>query len=181
AVRLGADVLFFAGGHEAALVSGSGDEIRPLPPLPGNLGLLVVIPPFGITTAAVYRAFDELPAPTSLALETVDALVERLEGGGLEPADLVAWSNALADANDLWPSSIRVGPSLRAFRATLEDRLGRRVLMTGSGSTLIGLYPSREAAAAAGQSAVADFPSALRGTGMLATDPRGPDPIWRYP
>ncbi|MEO7117882.1 MAG: 4-(cytidine 5'-diphospho)-2-C-methyl-D-erythritol kinase, partial [Candidatus Limnocylindrales bacterium] len=54
AVRLGADVLFFARGHEAALVSGSGDEIRRLPPLPGNPGLLVVIPPFGITTAAVY-------------------------------------------------------------------------------------------------------------------------------
>lgn len=149
AARLGADVPFFVGGHAAALVTGIGEALAPLPPLGSRLGVLLVTPSFGMATPAVFRSYDVLAAadalPGTLAADTVTALVEAWLAGLDGPA-VAGRAGALREANDLWPAAAALDPRLPAIRDTLEGVLGRPVLLTGSGSTLVALYPSPEAA-----------------------------------
>ena len=57
AARLGADVPFFLRGGRA-LATGRGERIRPLPPRPAWYAL--AWPGFEVSTAAVYRAWDQV-------------------------------------------------------------------------------------------------------------------------
>src|SRR5262245_42110173 len=61
AVRLGADVPFCLHGGRAR-VTGVGEILDPLPSRPQVFTLL--LPPFGCSTADVYRMWDELGGPT---------------------------------------------------------------------------------------------------------------------
>ena len=61
ALRLGADVPFCLLGGGRARVRGIGEVLEPLPPQPATFTLLT--PPFGCSTPAVYRAWDELGGP----------------------------------------------------------------------------------------------------------------------
>jgi 4-diphosphocytidyl-2-C-methyl-D-erythritol kinase len=70
AAKLGADVPFFLQGG-TALGEGRGDRISPLPYL-GERFLLLGVPPFGISTAEVYAAFDD-----DLTLRGKDVSVQR--------------------------------------------------------------------------------------------------------
>ncbi len=182
AAQLGADVPFFAAGHRAALVSGVGERIEPLPPPSDGVGILLVTPPITLSTAAVYAAFDSLDRSTSGTEEVPDALARSFREG-LSGRDLASprWIDRLADANDLWPAVLAVAPELATMRTELESRLGARVLLTGSGPTLVGLYPTADAAADAGRDLAADPPRSLRGARLSATDHAGPDPLWRHP
>lgn len=183
AIRLGADVPFFAAGHPAALVSGIGERIEPLPSPSGGLGLLLIIPAFTLPTEAVFAAFDRLERSARRAAEAVEALSEAMRQG-LSGSELASarWLDRMADANDLWPAAMAVAPRLSELRTEIESRLGARVLLTGSGATLVGLYPSAGAAADAGRALAADPPSSLRGAARLvATDDLSPDPMWRHP
>lgn len=185
ALTLGADVPFFTGDHAAALVTGVGERLEPLPGVRGETGLLIVTPPIRLSTPEVFRAWDELDRPVSGGVgsgvaETVDALARALRDG-LDGADLMAWGDRLADSNDLWPAAVAVEPGLAGIRAALQDRLGRRVLLTGSGATLVGLYASAKEAAAAGQHLISDVPAELLGSSIAACELIGPDPLWRSP
>ncbi|MEM8905250.1 MAG: 4-(cytidine 5'-diphospho)-2-C-methyl-D-erythritol kinase [Actinomycetota bacterium] len=60
AARLGADVAFCVVGGRAH-VEGIGEIVTPLPPEDHTVTLLT--PPFGVSTPAVYRAWDELGGP----------------------------------------------------------------------------------------------------------------------
>lgn len=86
AARLGADVpLCVAGGR--ARVGGVGDIVTPLEF--EQRDYLLVLPPFGVDTAAVYRAWDEAPAhdgPNELASAAM----------AVEPR-LARWRDALGD------------------------------------------------------------------------------------
>ncbi|MEM9607140.1 MAG: 4-(cytidine 5'-diphospho)-2-C-methyl-D-erythritol kinase [Actinomycetota bacterium] len=61
AARLGADVPFCVVGGRAR-VRGIGERVDPLPVVERTLTLLT--PPFGVSTPAVYRAWDELGGPS---------------------------------------------------------------------------------------------------------------------
>ena len=102
AVRLGADVPFCVRGGRAR-VTGVGEILEPLAPEPRVFTL--VLPPFGCSTAAVYRAWDELGGPTG-------------PGG-----------------NDLEPAALAVEPRLAAWRDRLGDATGEQPHLAGSGST----------------------------------------------
>ncbi|HEX5467278.1 MAG TPA: hypothetical protein VFW92_11455 [Candidatus Limnocylindrales bacterium] len=157
AERLGSDVPFFAANVPAARVEGRGERITPLS-APTRLGLLLVRPPIDLLTAEVFAAYDALaagPPPTSAGApaDTGLAPAPRLESaplpgpGAWQPRELAA---SLREANDLWPAVARLWPELPTVRERLERDLGRPVLLTGSGPTLVALYPSlvgaREAA-----------------------------------
>jgi 4-diphosphocytidyl-2-C-methyl-D-erythritol kinase len=84
AVSLGADVPFCVVGGRA-LVEGIGEDVTPLPFEPRRY--LLLLPPFGVETARVYRAWDEDPRHDGPNALTAAALV-------VEPR-LAAWRDAL--------------------------------------------------------------------------------------
>ena len=102
AASLGADVPFCLVGGRAR-VTGIGDGIEPLEPAARVFTLLT--PPFGVATAAVYRAWDELGGP-------------RADG-----------------PNDLEPAALLVEPRLAAYRDRLAEATGLAPVLAGSGST----------------------------------------------
>jgi 4-diphosphocytidyl-2-C-methyl-D-erythritol kinase len=86
AVRLGADVPFCLVGGRAR-VEGVGERVSPLPFELRHY--LLVLPPFGVETARVYRAWDEDPRRQGPNALTAAALAT-------EPR-LAAWRDALGD------------------------------------------------------------------------------------
>jgi 4-diphosphocytidyl-2C-methyl-D-erythritol kinase len=84
----------------------------------------VVVPQFQLSTAAVYRAWDELKGPSS---DRAVPLPAALAGLGL-PGDLV---------NDLEPAAEHIEPRLRPFREALEAAVGAPALLAGSGSAYV--------------------------------------------
>lgn len=102
AVSLGADVAFCVRGGRAR-VTGIGDELEPLPHVERLFTL--VLPPFGVSTPAVYRAWDRLGGPTG------------------------------PNGNDLEDAALEVEPRLARWRDLLGDHAGRAPRLAGSGST----------------------------------------------
>jgi 4-diphosphocytidyl-2-C-methyl-D-erythritol kinase len=154
AVRLGADVPFCLLGG-LALMEGYGEHLSPLPALQG-CWLAVVVPPFEMVTAEVYRRWDRLDGPEGPAVD----------GGALPPAlrDLAPL------ANDLLPAAVSLAPDLGDWVADLQRRWGQAVLMSGSGPALFGLFSS----AGEADEAVAAAPGA-RAVRACRPVPRG----WR--
>jgi len=87
---IGADVPFFAAQQAAARVMGIGERITPLPPSPSHV--VLVHPPFGLSTAAVFaelradewgRAVNDLLAPAlRLRPELADVMRAVADAGG---------------------------------------------------------------------------------------------------
>ena len=102
AARLGSDVPFCVVGGRAR-VEGVGERVTPLPFVPRDY--LLVLPPFGVDTARVYRAWDE-------------GHRERDEA-----------------ANALTAAALAVEPRLATWRDALGDLAGREPTLAGSGST----------------------------------------------
>lgn len=115
--RVGSDVPFCLEGG-AAWMRGRGEELEPVP-LPSGLPFLVVVPPFRLETASVYRAWDDLGRPR--ASRRVPA-----------PASVAAVLPELS--NDLEPAAEAVEPRLALFRADLEKAAEAPALLAGSGS-----------------------------------------------
>ncbi len=110
AAQLGADVPFCLVGGRAR-VQGIGELVQPLEHISRTLTLL--IPPFGCSTPAVYRRWDEMGGPTG------------------------------ANGNDLEPAALEVEPRLDQYRRALEQATGQTARLAGSGSTWFveGAYP----------------------------------------
>lgn len=131
APALGADVPFcLAGG--TALMEGYGERLTPLPPLAG-FWLVVVVPPFEISTEAAYARWDALEGPEGPAAEGRDL-----------PPQLRSYQPLV---NDLVPAARSLAPGLGDWAADLRHRWGRAVLMSGSGPSLFAFFPSASEAA----------------------------------
>ena len=102
AAQLGADVSFCILGGRAR-VRGIGEICDPLPFVPRSYTLLS--PPFGVSTPAVYRAWDALGGPT------------------------------VNGPNDLEPAALVVEPRLGVWRDRLGNLTGQTPVLAGSGST----------------------------------------------
>jgi 4-diphosphocytidyl-2-C-methyl-D-erythritol kinase len=186
AARVGADVPFFVSGHAAALVGGIGEVVDALPAPQPPPGILLVTPARRLPTAEVFAELDRLagaPAPAvewgtagtpGRPVEAVDALAAELRVG-LSGAGLADLAPTLRDANDLWPAASRLLPGLHAARSDLEARLARAVLLSGSGPTLVAVYPSMADAAEAASQLERDRGPRLADATITATSssPRG--------
>jgi 4-diphosphocytidyl-2-C-methyl-D-erythritol kinase len=178
AQRLGSDVPFFVAAAGAAVVTGAGVELDPLPPPIEPLGVLLVTPAVRLATGRVFDAWDALHPDGADTLEGPDA-GERLASelrAGAPPAAVVELAPALRDANDLWAGAVALEPALAGWRDDLEGRLGRPVLMTGSGSTLFVLSASPEEARRAAEGLRADLPVGLEGALLYACASTTPYP-----
>ena len=172
--RLGADVPFFVAGHAAALVTGIGERVAPLPALRARVGVLLVTPGFGMATPAVFGAFDRLGAHPSGSVRLIMSLAARWRAGLDGPA-LAAQAPALRDANDLWPAVTALAPRMAQLRDLMEDILVTPALLTGSGSTLVALYPSGdEARHAARRLTLSADPRVVTARVVATTDDQSP-------
>jgi 4-diphosphocytidyl-2-C-methyl-D-erythritol kinase len=127
AARLGADVPFLTGEAPLALAWGRGERMLALPALPQR-PVLLVVPPFGIATTEAYGWLDGAP--------------ERAPRPALHAADALAhWAgvSALA-ANDFEPAVFARHPTLSAIADRLRASGARIALLSGSGSTVFGVF-----------------------------------------
>lgn len=173
ALRLGADVPFFAAGHPASLVEGIGERLVGLPAVVPPAGILLITPAARLSTAAVFAEHDRGPAGSGAAAAgQVDEVVTLLREG-LDGMTLAATTAVLRDANDLWPAASRLAPDLRQVRDAGTRILGRALLLSGSGPTLFAVYPSEAAAARAATELQGQRPPELRGATIISTSTQG--------
>lgn len=130
---IGADVPFFLSGG-TALGLGRGEEIYPLVDLPPHF-VVIVRPPFGVSTAEAYAWYDE----------------DRASGQRDENREFqqlpVPWpSRAAQMVNDLEPPVIRRHQEIAAAKAQLRELGATAAAMSGSGSAVFGLFRGRVAA-----------------------------------
>ncbi|XAL99484.1 hypothetical protein OT109_18130 [Phycisphaeraceae bacterium D3-23] len=141
ASRLGSDVMFQLSTQligSGAVVTGTGERIEPLPVQP-RTPLLLILPPFGCSTPAVYRAFDEADGPSAPREPDADRVWD-LVNQSLTPRSPLF--------NDLAKPACTVQPDLQQVLDKAHV-LGLSPHITGSGSAVFcvldGKMPSHEA------------------------------------
>lgn len=170
ALRVGADVPFFTAGHAVSLVEGIGEHVTRLPTLDTPAGILLVTPSQRLSTAEVFAEYDRDPATG--ALERVDEVVSLLRDG-VDGMTLAATTAMLREANDLWPPALRLLPGLETARELVSRTIGHAVLLTGSGPTLVAVYPSEAAATRAAVTLSATAAPELEGATIISTSTIG--------
>jgi 4-diphosphocytidyl-2-C-methyl-D-erythritol kinase len=174
---VGSDLpLFLVGG--TVLGIGRGEEVYPLQDLP-TLHLVVVTPPIGVSTPAAFARWDELVTREAElthagAAGTIDSFSRAVYGwlsesllwpgsAAGEPASGVpAGSGDRAETplldlvragieNDFERVVFPEYPDLREVKRVLEREGARYASLSGSGSTVYGLFASAEAAQAAAE------------------------------
>jgi 4-diphosphocytidyl-2-C-methyl-D-erythritol kinase len=121
AVRLGADVPFCVVGGRAR-VEGVGERVTPLPFVARDY--LLVLPPFGVDTARVYRAWDDDPGDESPNALTAAALAvePRLAGWRDALGEYAGGEPALAGSGSTW--FVEGAPPGAGMAAPRELRVG---------------------------------------------------------
>jgi 4-diphosphocytidyl-2-C-methyl-D-erythritol kinase len=135
AAELGSDVPFALLGGTAR-GTGRGELVEPVADT-GEWWWLVVPDAEGLSTPAVYRAFDELGAGSG-ELDPAEVLSALADG------DLGTLGHALR--NDLQAPALTLRPDLAETAELLERIAVRRVLLSGSGPTFLGLVDGQEQA-----------------------------------
>jgi 4-diphosphocytidyl-2-C-methyl-D-erythritol kinase len=141
AAAIGSDVPFFLAGG-AALVTGRGEFVDPLPDFQGEApAVLLVTPHLPVSTAAVFKAYsDGVRAVDRTRAGAVSAGLAAAMKAGMTNHELLGWAKDLATANDLMPAALSVAPGLKGFVQSLGDLLERPICQSGSGPTLWALY-----------------------------------------
>lgn len=138
AAELGSDVPFFL-GTGAAVCRGRGERIEPVAsPLP-TLPVVIVKPDFGLSTPAVFRALGETAQPAAprkrqSALH-LSELLSSLQQGAISQACRLMTNRLEAVAD-------RLAPEIARIKAALARAGCWGQLMTGSGSTVVGIARS---------------------------------------
>ena len=123
AVKLGADCAFFI-HNRPMLATGIGDQFSPIDvDLKGKV-LLLVKPPVGVDTRTAYSRV--VPKAPSLSLREIINLPVQV------------WDGLLV--NDFEPSVFSALPQLWLIKATLLDSGAQYAAMSGSGSTVFGIF-----------------------------------------
>lgn len=138
AARLGSDVPFFLVGG-TALGLGRGDEIYPLEQLPRHW-VVLAMPPFGVATQDAYRWYDAAPRNRGR--------VRISSAGGVESRTRPLIQNVRLE-NDLEAAVIERHPEIGQLKQRFTERGAIMAAMSGSGSTVFGVFASRTGANAA--------------------------------
>jgi 4-diphosphocytidyl-2-C-methyl-D-erythritol kinase len=136
AAPLGADVPFFLSGG-TALGLGRGDEVYPLADLPRHW-VVLLIPGFGVSSADAYRWYDNERDVDRSAMSREPQYVP-----GPWP------SRAAQMINDLEAPIARHHPEIDQMKTALRRAGALAAAMSGSGSTVFGLFQQRKDAHAA--------------------------------
>ncbi|MDO4510307.1 MAG: 4-(cytidine 5'-diphospho)-2-C-methyl-D-erythritol kinase [Bacteroidales bacterium] len=129
AAKIGADCPFFI-YNKPMMATGIGDEFGPVEVNLHGKHLLLVKPDVSVPTKAAYAQVT--PAPAAKPIPSI--LVEGIEG----------WQAQLV--NDFERSVFAQYPSLAAIKQALLDSGAQYAAMSGSGSSIFGIYDSAELA-----------------------------------
>ncbi|MBF0438750.1 MAG: 4-(cytidine 5'-diphospho)-2-C-methyl-D-erythritol kinase [Magnetococcales bacterium] len=133
-VGLGADIPFFLGGR-SALVQGIGEQLTPIPVHP-SADLVLVHPGVALSTRRVFHAwagkFLDRREPLAMPGPAVTDLVTLLE-------------------NDLESPAMALAPVIGEVLYALKKAGALGVRMSGSGSSVFGVFPDTATAASAAQ------------------------------
>ncbi len=141
AAELGSDVPYCLVG-KTALCEGRGEIMTRLPDL-GGVHFLIVKIPEHVSTPAAYGALDELfgdfAAPHT-SEGTLDGLISSLKKGAFDESLMY---------NIFERAVFRLVPSSEEIKKRLLELGAKNAMMSGSGPTVFGIFPSRTDAAAA--------------------------------
>jgi 4-diphosphocytidyl-2-C-methyl-D-erythritol kinase len=167
APSLGSDVPFcLIGGR--LWIEGHGERLREAL-MSFDFALAIAVPPFELSTAAVYRRWDDLDGPSGPEIAGRDLPPSLREHGSL--------------ANDLAPAAMDLRPDLADWITDLATTWGRPVAMSGSGPSAFAFFADEEEAG----DAAAKVQGARAAMAALPTDrgwdgkPEGalPSPPWK--
>lgn len=137
AATLGSDVPFLASDAVMALGWGRGERLKPLSAMPQR-DLALISPGFAVSTADAYRWLDE-----DRARESERVGRPRDASRAFDAAEVSSWS-LLAEVaeNDFEAPVMSRHPGLREDLERLSELRAILARMTGSGSTLFGVFDS---------------------------------------
>jgi len=135
AASIGSDVPFFL-GDGAAWVRGRGEKIKAAIGLRGPVPAVLVYPGFAVSTAWAYSEYDRVS----------DSLTSILESARNPPPPGAACLHGTGLYNTFEKCVFSARPMLGAIKSGLLEAGARGALMSGSGSTVFGLFDSGEAA-----------------------------------
>ncbi len=127
--RIGADVPFFI-FEKPAVARGIGEKLSEVL-LPESLWFFLLIPPFGISTAWAYEAYDHLPPPPLDPIEIPGDL------RGIEDLEPIL-------RNDLERLAFARFPEIRQMKERLLSAGAKGALMSGSGPVVFGIFQTQE-------------------------------------
>ncbi|MEK7252168.1 MAG: 4-(cytidine 5'-diphospho)-2-C-methyl-D-erythritol kinase [Actinomycetota bacterium] len=133
APELGSDVAFCLVGG-TAWMEGRGEVVTGVP-IETDYAVAVMVPPFELSTAEVYRRWDEMDGPAGVGVE----------GRSLPPS----LREYAPFANDLVPAALDLNPHLGEWKKDLGRAWGRPALLSGSGPAVFGFFSDEEEANAA--------------------------------
>lgn len=133
---LGSDIPFFARGAPFARVKGRGEEVEPLCFTPHRF-LILFFPPFSISTVWAYQCWEEKKGKSRKSKKTGLTLEEFLKIKDPELIEEVIW-------NDFEEVVFQYFPVLHHYKRLLLEAGCKKVFMSGSGSTLVGVVENKE-------------------------------------
>ena len=171
AARVGSDVPFFVRGG-AQWAEGRGERLRPASVAP--FAAVLAKGDAGLSTAAVYRAFDRLPSPPPAVVAEASRHLSSAEVVA-EPSNHLSYVEVVAGSrNDLWGAALALAPGLGVAARALAAAGADAVLLCGSGSCLAGLFPTRaDAEAAAARLDLPGFRAVVEGPAGPVRRPMG--------
>ena len=138
---LGADIPLFLRGVPQAIGRGRGDQIKNLP-LKGQLWFLLFPDSRGLSTAKVYEGLDLHKSRLRRRALTQVTRDVRILSAFSENGNLFRAGELFS--NDLTQSAERIRPTLGKMREKLSSLQLGRCLMSGSGPTLLMVFPSEK-------------------------------------
>lgn len=130
--RVGADVPFCVVGG-AARCTGVGADVEPIGPMP-QCWLVVCKPPTGMSTPRAYSLLDQYPLSSTQA---TPRMLEAMAAGSLRRI-----GRCVANRFD---ETIRMAP-VRALKRAMTDAGALGSMMTGSGSSVYGIFETERQA-----------------------------------
>lgn len=127
ASELGSDVPFFISGGPS-LVSGRGEKLEPTLSGPG-CAIALIKPPVGVSAGFAYSGMEQFTKNTPSPL----TIMEALKSDNL--SDIVPLMK-----NDLEPPVFGAHPEIRKIKESLIRHRALASLMSGSGSTVFGVF-----------------------------------------
>jgi len=135
AAKLGSDVPFLLSGG-TAVVSGRGENILPTD-WPFDFTYIIVNPGFSISTAHAYHSLQSF----SDNCDNYREIIVHLQEGKLEKDEFFR-----ALVNDFESVVLPENPVLATIKSALLDRGASAAFMTGSGSSMVGIFEDEQKA-----------------------------------